>query len=570
MGGLAATPSSQAPGGPRRAALQFARRAGWPRRGALPQRATHWRQSGHGVLRRHPAACALAARTWRPPATRATRNRRHPGRCPATSPPGRPQRPQHLRPDRPERPVRHRHHHVPRPGPDRDVGDDLVHRPPRRGRHPARGDLGGEPVHVEPLRLRHPVGRRRPEQPHLRRGPEAACVLLLVQVAARRVRPGLEGHQQPRPRVRPLDGGQRPVHRGGVVGEVVDHRHAALDAADLLAPLHSPEGLEPGRDLLEGQAEPRRRRGHPERILHVVRPAHGEPHRPEVPAAAHEPEPGPVRAQREPASLPVGRPLHRVGLDRAPGPAGDSHHALPGGAGGQEAVLRHQVHEALEGALVVRLVPVDVGVVQLARGEDRRARPVVQELGPLVEVGRVVLVPLDHEGLAPAQPEVGVEVAGDAAHQERRIPPGVVEQEAHHRAGGGLPVRAHHHHPVARPDEELAQRLREGHVGQAALPHRRRLRIHRPNDVAHHHHVGPGPVEVLRPVALHDLDAPALELRGHGRVDVLVRPGHLVARRPEHPGEGAHPGSGHADEVDPADLLPVDHPGHPAAFATAS
>ncbi len=196
--------------------------------------------------------------------------------------------------------------------------------PQGHGRHAAPRDVGRQPIHVEPLRLRHPVGRRGAQEPRRRRRAEAPRVLLLVEVPAAGVRSRLEGHEQPRAGVRALDGGQRPVDRGRVMGEVVDDGHAAGHAPHLLAPLHPAEGLQPGGDLREREPEPGGGRGHAQRVLHVVRPAHREPHRAQVASAVEQVEPRPVHAQREPAGLPVGRPLHRVGLDRAAGPPRDS------------------------------------------------------------------------------------------------------------------------------------------------------------------------------------------------------------------------------------------------------
>ena len=60
------------------------------------------------------------------------------------------------------------------------------------------------------------------------------------------------------------------------------------------------------------------------------------------------------------------------------------------------------------------------------------------------------------------------------------------------------------------------------------------------------------PVEIGRGEAVEDGNVRGLELRRHGRVDVLVRPAHLVAALLEQAGERAHPRPADAHEVDPA------------------
>ena len=58
---------------------------------------------------------------------------------------------------------------------------------------------------------------------------------------------------------------------------------------------------------------------------------------------------------------------------------------------------RHGAHQVVELALDRGEVGIDVGVVEFEVVEDRGARPVVHELGALVEERGVVLVGLDHE-----------------------------------------------------------------------------------------------------------------------------------------------------------------------------
>ena len=87
----------------------------------------------------------------------------------------------------------------------------------------------------------------------------------------------------------------------------------------------------------------------------------------------------------------------------------------------QPAATRHGAHQVVELALDRGHVGEDVGVVVLEVVEDRDQRPVVHELAALVEERGVVLVGLDHELAARADPRRHAEVLGDAADQEARL-----------------------------------------------------------------------------------------------------------------------------------------------------
>ncbi len=197
-------------------------------------------------------------------------------------------------------------------------------------------------------------------------------------------------------------------------------------------------------------------------------------------------------------------------------------------------------------------------MVELDAGQDRGARAVVEELRPLVEVRRVVLVALDHEVRPVAEPEVRVVVPGDAPDQERRIPAGGGEHVSQERRRRGLAVSPRHHDRVALPQEERPERRREAHLGEAARAHLRRLGVHPADHVPDDDEVGLDEVEVRRVVRREHRNRPGPEHVAHGRVDVLVASGHLVAGRLQHAGEGAHPRSGDADEVDPAGAGRID------------
>src|SRR5262249_57139560 len=97
----------------------------------------------------------------------------------------------------------------------------------------------------------------------------------------------------------------------------------------------------------------------------------------------------------------------------------------------------------------------DVDVVELDRRQDRRARPVVEELRALVEEGAVVLVALDDEVRALAEAVALAQVLRHAADEEAGIAPGVEEHEGEERGGRGLAVGAGDDDRVALGEEEL-------------------------------------------------------------------------------------------------------------------
>ena len=188
------------------------------------------------------------------------------------------------------------------------------------------------------------------------------------------------------------------------MGEVVHHRHAVRHAAHLLAAPYALERIQ--RRLDGGGRVPRRgggvfqsrdQRDHGGGVECIVASRHGN---------APNIFPPPAFPQLERAALSIGAPGRQPplgfrpeaiarhlagGLGQQPPHVGivrAGDHAPPGGHGAQ------QPRELGADRVQVR---VDVRVVELQRGENQRARFVLEEFGRLVEVGRVVLVALDHE-----------------------------------------------------------------------------------------------------------------------------------------------------------------------------
>ena len=160
------------------------------------------------------------------------------------------------------------------------------------------------------------------------------------------------------------------------------------------------------------------------------------------------------------------------------------HDVRVAGVGDDQAVARHHAQQLMELPLDRGDVGIDVGVVVLEIVEHRGARPVVNELGALVEERRVVLVRLDDEVLAAAEPRRDVEVAGHAADQESRLEAGVLEDPREDARSRGLAVRAGDGERPAAREHVPRQPLRPGRVGNAALQQRFDQRVAAAHDVA--------------------------------------------------------------------------------------
>jgi hypothetical protein len=192
----------------------------------------------------------------------------------------------------------------------------------------------------------------------------------------------------------------------------------------------------------------------------------------------------------------------------------------------------------------------DVRVVVFEVEQHRRARAVPDELGALVEKRGVVLVGLDDEERRGSRARGHAEIARDAADQEPRVEPRVLEDPGEHRGGGALAVGAgHRHHPFL-AQHVLREPLRPGHVRQPAIEHRLDHRLAARERIADHVQVGPVAVELLGVVALVQVDAQLAQLLAHRRVDLRVAPGDGVAELARDLGEPSHEGAGDAEDME--------------------
>jgi hypothetical protein len=151
----------------------------------------------------------------------------------------------------------------------------------------------------------------------------------------------------------------------------------------------------------------------------------------------------------------------------------------------------------------------------------------VQELGPLVEERRVVLVGLDHERPA-AKPRRHAEVLRHAADEKARVQPGVLQNPRQQRRRGGLAVRAGHRQHVPAAQHLLAEPLRAGRVGQVVREDVFDERVAARERIADHAQVGRA-CELRGVVAFLPGDAGLIELLAHRRINTGIAAAHAVA-----------------------------------------
>ena len=223
--------------------------------------------------------------------------------------------------------------------------------------------------------------------------------------------------------VRGLDG---QVDRARVVREILDHAHARDHAEQLLPaldPTKQPHRLTQRLELAPLGARDRQRGGD---VGEVVVAGQQGRELAQRGAALEQLEHGPAHARSAldrngvaqaagPWILPA--PEHPVGCELAARRLGHAHRPGVAGVDDQQA-LRRDPGDELDEGLPHRLeVREDVRVVELDAGEDRPLRLVVEELGLLVEEGRVVLVALEHDALPPAELRTAAEVLRHPADQ---------------------------------------------------------------------------------------------------------------------------------------------------------
>jgi len=246
--------------------------------------------------------------------------------------------------------------------------------------------------------------------------------------------------------------------------------------------------------------------------------------------------------------MPAGRRIEV--LPGAPGPARqDPRQRLVGAVDHERADARNDPDQMMELRLDGREIGEDVRVIELEIVQDCHSRAVMDELRALVEEGGVVLVGLDHEQVAAAQPRRHPEVGRHAADQETRGQSGVLEQPGEHRSGGGLAMGAGHREHPAPLQHLLGEPLGTRGVGQPGVQDGLHQGIPAGHHVAHDPEVR-AQRELGGLVALHEFDAEGGQLVAHRRIDVGVAAGDAMPRLARQRGDPAHERTADAEDMD--------------------
>ena len=174
------------------------------------------------------------------------------------------------------------------------------------------------------------------------------------------------------------------------------------------------------------------------------------------------------------------------------------------------AVARDDVEEAFEAQLDLLDVVVDIRVVELDVVHHHAFGQVVEELGALVEEGRVVFIAFEDVDVGVREMRSAAKVFRQAADHETGIAPGVPKQPRQHRGGGRFPVRAADDEVPLPAQEMLLHHLGKGVVEQLAVERRLCFGVAAGDRVADHHHVGSGR-DVFLTISLGDGDALAAQ-----------------------------------------------------------
>ena len=214
-----------------------------------------------------------------------------------------------------------------------------------------------------------------------------------------------------------------------------------------------------------------------------------------------------------------------------------------------ESLGRHRAHQMVELRLDHPQVVEDVRVIELQVVHDQGTRTVVDELGAFVEEGRVVLIRLHHEEGRFAQAGGLAEILRDTADQKTGLETGILEDPGEHAGGGGLAMGARYGQYPAPLQHMFRQPLGTRGIGQPLIEQVLHRRIAPRHGVAHHHHIRRR-LQVLGPIALHQLDAGRCQLGAHGGIDIGVRSADLMAQRPGQQGDTAHERSADTEDME--------------------
>ncbi len=416
--------------------------------------------------------------------------------------------------------------------------------------HPGGAERGGERSEVQPVLGCQPLVVEGGCEEHPVGPGEGPPIGLEEEGAAGRQAPWLEEHHDAAPGIALAQRAEGLVHRGRMVREVVHHGHAPAGPQLFQPPLDAMETAERRGDVGRGQAVAPCRGPDRQRVRDVVLAGERQRHLDLAGLRVEHPEAARLGQRLDRAGRPDFIPLVEPVEDH---PAARPRRQLADlrriAAGDQQPAGGHDVDQASERREQCLRRGVEVGVVVLGAGEDQRVRPVVQELGAAVEIGRVVLVPLDDETLAGAVAEAGRQVLRRAADQIAGIRAAGRVYPGGHGRGRRLAMRPRHHQRPVVLQEEARQRLRHRDPLETEPFSLDRLGVVAMDGVADHHQVGPG-LEVGRVVPDGRIDPSRLEKGGHGWVQGAVRATDTMALRLQKTGKRSHPRTADREAID--------------------
>src|SRR3974390_31153 len=156
----------------------------------------------------------------------------------------------------------------------------------------------------------------------------------------------------------------------------------------------------------------------------------------------------------------------------------------------EQAALRNEVDQPLEGGLHFVEVLVNIGVIELDRGEDDGIRKIVEKLWPLVEEGGIVFVALDDEYPDNSQGERTAEVFRYPADEKTGGTLAFRKQPRHQGGRGGLAMRARHYQAFVPGKELFVQHLRHRPKRDALVEYVLEFGVAARDGVAHNHQIG--------------------------------------------------------------------------------
>jgi hypothetical protein len=188
-------------------------------------------------------------------------------------------------------------------------------------------------------------------------------------------------------------------------------------------------------------------------------------------------------------------------------------------------------------------------MIELDVIENRRARPVMDELRSLVEESGVVLVGLNNE-----EARLGVacrdrKVVRHAANEEARVQASALEDPREHGGHRGLPVRTGDGEHVFALQGVFGKPLRTRGVAISGVEDRFHQWITARDYVADNPDIRPqGELVCAEPFS--ELDSQRAKLIAHGRIHVGIASGNAIAGALRDGGDPAHECSADAQDVD--------------------